>query len=144
MGGIIFIIKYNGALLRPSIPRPLQGPVSSSKSIAVKYIDDGTVAVSVNLRSCLSVSQDLPRPLSYDQRTEHFLPSENNLLQYYLEDTEAFTVLNNMVVNKPKTFGIKFNTARNWDFPLELHFSDVNVNVNVISLKLSKINSLLS
>ena len=37
-----------------------------------------------------------------------------------------------MVVNKPKTFGIKFNTARNWDFPLELHFSDGS-NVNVIS-----------
>ena len=109
-----------------------QGPVTSSKSIAVKYIDDETVAVSVNLKACLHPASDLPRPLIYDQRTEHFLPPQNNLLQYYLADTEVFTSQNNMVVNKPKTFGIKFNKSRNWNFPLELHFSDGS-EVNVTS-----------
>ena len=32
MGGIIFMIKYNGAFLRPPIPRPIPGPIQSSKS----------------------------------------------------------------------------------------------------------------
>ena len=76
MGGLIFIIKYNGAFLRPSIPRPMKGAISQSKSEAVKYIDDG----------------------NYDQRTEHMLPSQNNLLQCYLEDTLEFISVNNMVL----------------------------------------------
>ena len=114
IGGLIFIIKYNGAFLRLSIPRPID----------VKYIDDGTVAVSDDLRSCLITAPEHPRPLTFDQRTEHMHPSQNNLLQYYLEDTKEFTSVNNMVINKPKTFGMKFNRSRNWDFPLALKFSD--------------------
>ena len=31
LGGLIFIIKYNGALLRPSIPRLMEGSLSKSK-----------------------------------------------------------------------------------------------------------------
>ena len=53
LGGIIFIIKYNGAFLRPSIPRPFNQPISEAKAAKVKYIDDGTVAVSVDLKSSL-------------------------------------------------------------------------------------------
>ena len=26
LGGLIFIIKYNGAFLRPPVPRPIRGP----------------------------------------------------------------------------------------------------------------------
>ena len=51
LGGLIFIIKFNGAFLRPPIPRPLS--YGDSKAEKVKYIDDGTVAVGVNLRSLL-------------------------------------------------------------------------------------------
>ena len=65
MGGLIFIIKYNGAFLRPSIPRPIGGPISQSKSEAVKYIDDGTVAVSVDLKSCLVTVRILPCILQF-------------------------------------------------------------------------------
>ena len=53
LGGIIFIIKYNGALLRPPIPRPIQGPISKSKAQKVKFIDDGTITVSVDLKDSL-------------------------------------------------------------------------------------------
>ena len=132
LGGLIFIIKYNAALLRPPIPRPITRPISSSKSITVKYIDDGTVAVSVDLKVSLVPETDKPRPHTYDERTEHSLPSENNLLQYYLEDTENFTAQNKMIINKTKTVAIKFNTSRNWDFPLELKFLDGS-SVNVCS-----------
>jgi hypothetical protein len=31
LGGFIFIIKYNGAFLRPHIPRGMKGPVQKSK-----------------------------------------------------------------------------------------------------------------
>ena len=111
-------------MLRPSIPRPITGPITTSKSLAVKYIDDGTVAVSVDLKSCLIQAPELLCPLTFSQRTGHCLPSQNNILEYYLEDTEVFTEMNNMVINKPKSFAMKFNKSRNWDFPVHLSFSD--------------------
>ena len=47
------MIKYNGVFLRPPIPRPLRGPISKSKSKAVKFVDDGAVAVTIKLKECL-------------------------------------------------------------------------------------------
>ena len=125
MGGLIFMIKYNGAFLRPPIPRPINGPVIKSKAKKVKYVDDGTVAVSLDLKQCLvPVSQQRPKPLAYHERTQHTLPPQNNLLQYYIEDTEDFAVQNEMVLNKNKTKIISFNKSRKWDFPPELKFTD--------------------
>ena len=125
MGGLIFMIKYNGAFLRPPIPRPINGPVIKSKAKKVKYVDDGTVAVSLDLKQCLIPdSQQRAKPLAYHERTQHTLPPQNNLLQYYIEDTENFASQNKMVLNKNKTRVISFNKSRKWDFPPELKFTD--------------------
>ena len=68
LGGLIFIIKYNGALLRPIIPRHIEGPITKSKSVKVKFVDDGTVAVSVNLKSSLIPDPvERARPLNYHE-----------------------------------------------------------------------------
>ena len=47
LGGLIFIIKFNGAFLRPPIPRP------GSLSQTVKFVDDGSIGVSVDMKTCL-------------------------------------------------------------------------------------------
>ena len=60
------------------------------------------------------------------------MPASNNLLQYYLDDTEKFTNDNRMKINAKKTKVILFNKARKWDFPPEVSFSD-NVNLEVVS-----------
>ena len=125
LGGIIFIIKYNGAFLRPPIPRGVPGHVLREKSEKVKFVDDGTVAVSVDLKACLvSDPVQRARPLNYHERTGHILPSENNMLQYYLSDTEEYVSENKMVINKLKTKVISFTKSRKWDFLPELQFSD--------------------
>ena len=49
LGGLIFIVKFNGAFIRPPVPRNVFGTVKTSKAIAVKFVDDGSVAASVNL-----------------------------------------------------------------------------------------------
>ena len=58
LGCFFFMIKYNGALLRPTIPRPIPKPepimYSKLSSCTVKYIDDASHAVAVNLRKSLS------------------------------------------------------------------------------------------
>ena len=107
------------------MPRQITGPVSKSKSVKVKFVDDGSVAVSVNLKSCLIPDeQDRPRPLKYHERTCHVLPEDNNLLHHYIRDTEEFTQQNKMIINKQKTKVISFTKSRKWDFPPELSFSD--------------------
>ena len=87
-----FIIEYNGSFLRPPIPLLMTGPDLDSKAEKVKFVDDGTVAVSINLKKCLVNNPcERPRPLNYREGTKHILPPENNLLQLYLDDTEKFT-----------------------------------------------------
>ena len=91
----------------------------------VKFIDDGSVAASINLKSSLVPDKSLrPRPLNYNERTCHILPSENNLLQLYLNDAEDFMKSNKMKINPKKTKIIKFNKSRKHDFPPEIHLSD--------------------
>ena len=47
--GKCYVMKFNGACLQPTIPRPLTG----NTALKVKYIDDATQAASVNLKKSL-------------------------------------------------------------------------------------------
>ena len=94
----------------------------------VKFVDDGTVAVTIDLKQSLVPDPvHSARPVNYHERTGHILPAQNNLLQYYIEDTEKFTADNKMVINKKKTKIISFTKSRKWDFPPELTFSDGSI-----------------
>ena len=111
--GLIFMIKYNGALQRPAIPRPIKPPVLESKAISVKYVDDGAVAVGIELKQCLIEDQQKrPRPLNYSERTCQVLPPANNLLQYYIHDAEKFTQNNGMKINKTKRNKLGLSCAK--------------------------------
>ena len=111
--------------MRPPIPRHIQGPVLKSKSEKVKFVDDGTVAVSIDLKACLVPDPiERARPLNFHERTGHILPPENNFLQFYIDDTENFARDNLLVINKQKTKDISFTKSRKWDFPPEVKFSD--------------------
>ena len=123
LGGIIFIIKFNGAFLRPPIPRNIPEPVRKSKSKSVKFVDDGSVAVSINLKACLVPDPvERVKPLNFHERTQQILPPEHNLLQFYINDTEKFLEQNKMVLNRNKTNVMSFSKSRKWDFPPELTF----------------------
>ena len=120
LSGIIFIVKFNSALLRPPIERPLH-----SKSMKAKYHDDTSLAVSVNMKEALIIdSQKREKPLKYSERTNHVLPAEQNLLQTNLLDFEDFTHKNKMKINNSKTKVMKFTRSTGYDFPLEVSFSD--------------------
>ena len=124
LGGLIFIVKFNGAFLRPPVPRDRFGSIPSSKSVKLKFVDDGSVAVSINLKSSLVPDTRVrPQPLNFDERTCQIIPSEDNLLQLYLNDAENFMALNKMKMNPKKTKIIKFNKSRRYDFPPELFLS---------------------
>ena len=113
-----------GLFSRPPVPRNIGGPASKSKSEKIKFIDDGTVAVSIDMKSSLVQDPTMrQKPLNFNEKTCQVLPRENNLLQLYLEEAENFTVQNKMKINPKKTKIIKFNKSRRHDFPPELSLS---------------------
>ena len=87
LGGLIFMIKFNGAFLRPSIPRNIF--LQTAPSIAVKFVDDGSVAVGIDLeRNLLPDASCRPQPLKFRERCGLFLPHENNPLQHIMIEAE--------------------------------------------------------
>ena len=85
-------------------------------------MDDTAAAVTVNLKlSLVHDSEKRPKPLKHSERMETVLPSHNNLLQFYLNDIEKFTVENKMKINISKTKVMKFQRATNFAFPLEVN-----------------------
>ena len=60
-----------------SIPRIISG---SKKSLTVKYVDDGSVAVDVDLKKSLIPDPvEKPKPLQFRECTGHILPAEKQL-----------------------------------------------------------------
>ena len=91
----------------------------------MKFVDDGTGAVAVNLKKHLIIDPvSRPHPRTFHERTGHVLPSENNLLQYLITDAQHFATQNKMVINKKKTDILKFSFSRKYDFPPEVYFND--------------------
>ena len=118
LGQICFIVKFNGALLRPKVPKTLS---LHSNSVKAKYMDDSSTAVQIPLDTLLRPDISVrPQPLAYAERTKQILPSSNNMLQMYLEDIEKFAYTNNMKINSSKTKVMKFSRSTSLDFPLEV------------------------
>ena len=83
LGILLFIIIFNGALLRPAIPRQF--------SLNLKYVDDLSMLLAFNLKSILIDDPvDRPRPLPFNERTGHVLPLEDNLMQDQLDNLKLF------------------------------------------------------
>jgi hypothetical protein len=100
------MIKFNGATLRPKIPRPFPKPTSiiESKSFlcTLKHIDDASRACAINLRSSL-IKIDIsgrPRPLQLHKYTGYILDKIKNHLQDDLNLLKLLIDRNRMKINK--------------------------------------------
>ena len=141
LGGLIFIVKYNGACLRPAIPRPTLSP---SQPLSVKFVDDHSCAVKIDLkRALINDPVERQRPLGYHERTGHILPQNMNDLQLTLDDVHSFTENNLMKINVGKTKIMLFNTSRLYDFQPEVllphtdSFLDVVENTRLLGIQIS-------
>ena len=116
LGGLLFIVKFNGACMRPPIPRPMSG----NRSMQVKYIDDSSQAASINLQESLEEDPTpRPRPLNYHERTQMRLKCDENVLQQQLHVFEDFSLKNKLVINSSKCFIMLFTRSRKHAFPPE-------------------------
>ena len=124
LGVIIFLVKFNGAFLRPPIPRNLlndgnmPGKVMSchDKEFTAKYVDDSVKSVSINLKNCLEPAVDLVHPVTYHERTGHQLKYDHNPLQGHLNDFKGFMDKNEFKVNVKKSSVMIFNFSKKYDF----------------------------
>ena len=96
LGGLLFIIKFNGACLRPPVPRAISG----NRTIQLKYIDDSTKATSINLKKSLIADPiSRPRPLNYHKRHQLVLKPEENIHQEELDRFHNWTIQNKLKIN---------------------------------------------
>ena len=63
LGGIIFIVKFNGVLLRPAIPRPTF--FNKQNTHHDKYMDDIQASVRIQLKHLADDPIKRVKPLSY-------------------------------------------------------------------------------
>ena len=84
MRGLIFRVRFNGACLRPPVPRPSSG----NKAVQLKYINDSTQAVSINLKkSLIVVPKNRPKPLKHQKRTSPFKTRKRTFFKLNLIDS---------------------------------------------------------
>ena len=94
--------------------------------IHLKFVDDMTLAESLNVKECVVPNPDTnpARPLRYHDRTQHVLPSERNKMQSQLDKMVLYCEENDMKINIAKTKVVLFNSARNYDFMPTLHIGN--------------------
>ena len=117
LGIFFFIVKYNGASLRPHIPRLMfkqecnlkfrtcktDGFKKHAKDMHALYIDDLSEAEAIELKKQLvSDPTQRPFPLNYHERTRHVLPA-GGILQQHFDKVEAFTEENKLKINENKS-----------------------------------------
>ena len=121
LGILLFIILFNGALLRPAIPR--------LHSLNLKYIDDLSMLAAFNLKnSLINDPVARPKPLNKSERTQQILPVGTNPLQEDLMILESYTNKKQLRIKERKTEVMKFNFSNNFDFPPEIRipgFKDI-------------------
>ena len=138
LGIFFFVVKYNAASLRPTIPRLAfnqsckkrlsncmkQDCSVHAKDIHALYIDDLSEAVAINLeKQLIDDPKQRPFPLNKHERTQHILPAGSSL-QKNLDTIERFTINNKMQINESKSKTMIFNKSRKYDFPPEFAFQN--------------------
>ena len=116
MGGLMFIVKFTGACLRPPVPRPISG----NCAMQLKFVDDSSKLASINLKVSLTQDPvDRPRPLNYHERHQTILKPEHDILQSELDRFHSWTVQNKLSINSKKCYLMQFSRSRKYDFPLD-------------------------
>ena len=84
----------------------------------MKYIDDLSYVHSMDLKKCLKLNTDenLPRPVSYHDRTGHCLPESKSVIQKQVDKLKIFVDQMDMKINQEKSKVMLFNTSRTYDF----------------------------
>ena len=84
--------------------------------IHLKYVDDMSLAESVNLKEMLVSVPGRPQPDNFHAKTGHALPQENSAVYKQLIETAEYATNNQMKINFKKTKMMLFNPCTSVDF----------------------------
>ena len=83
----------------------------------MKFVDDQTIAASINLKKSLLADQcTRPCILRFHEITEHIIRPEENLLQAEITRLDYFTCGNKFLINEPKSLVMLINFSKKYDF----------------------------
>ena len=105
--------------------------LKAANVLHLKYVDDLTLADSINLKKSLVFIPESIRPLpdSFHAKTGHVLPPERSQVYNQLLETEKYSAANSMQINKKKTKVMVFNPCIAWDFLPELTLDNQELEV---------------
>ena len=103
--------------------------IKAANEIHLKFVDDLTLAETVNLQHDLVEVPELDRihPTKFHDRTGHTFPTENSKVYNQLLKTEQHARENEMRVNYEKTKLMLFNPCKSIDFNPEVTISDKSI-----------------
>ena len=95
----------------------------------MKYIDDISLAVALNLKETLvlNTEHNIQRPLSFHERTMHVLPGERNVIQQEFDKLQLLSHEKGMIINQDKTKVMLFNPLKKLDFLPQIKSKDGNI-----------------
>ena len=131
LGLLIFLILINGAgftNLEKHMGVKISEKLNKRTPIPythMKYIDDMSLAESVNLKEALVPNPSPTLPLQYHDRTHHVLPTSKLHLQAALQSLEEYSRTHKMSINREKTKVMIFNPNRMYDGTPRLTLSDM-------------------
>ena len=137
LGMFLFIVLINligFGNQKKHIGNTITKPMNSRKpldTIHLKFIDDFSVAESLNLKEKLVHRTDysLPRPLEYHNRTEHFLPESESKVQGLLDVIVKYTTDHKMKINNQKSKVMLFNSSKKFDFNPQLSLDNCTLDL---------------
>ena len=138
LGMFLFIVLINLVGFTSQVQnvgKVITKPLNKRKpmeTIHLKFIDDLTVAESLNLKKQLvpNPNGNPPRPLNFHDRTEQILPESESKLQVLLNDIIDYTINHKMELNKDKSKVMVFNSSKKNDFMPKLsHETGTNLDV---------------
>ena len=90
--------------------------IKAINQIHLKYVDDMSLAESVNLKELLVSVPDRDQPDNFHARTGHALPDESSAVYRQLVKTTEYADRNQMKINFRKTKTMLFNPCTSVDF----------------------------
>ena len=128
LGLFLFLILINGAGFLPyEVQRNLGEIVTAGRSkrnpmkkTHQKFVDDLTLAVSIDLKSELVKNPNMICPPTFHERKGYILSAEACEMQTQLDTLLEYSNSHQMKINHSKTKAILFNTSRKFDFLPEL------------------------
>ena len=124
LGMFLFIVLINfigfekcNTTIGATVTSNLKGRIPI-QTMHAKFIDDLTIASSINLNTSLQKEQDdfWVRPVSFHNRTGHTLKTHMNIVQEQLTTISNYAEKNEMEINKKKSKVMIFNNTKKLDF----------------------------